>query len=128
MLWRMRWALSMAAGVLLFAGTAAAGEADVVGVDVKPTAGGRYRFLVTVRHADEGWSHYADRWEVIGPDDTVLATRVLRHPHVEEQPFTRGLPDVEIPRDIERVTIRAHDSEHGFGGEEVAVDLPDRKD
>jgi hypothetical protein len=51
------------------------------------TGSGVYRFSVTVRHADEGWDHYADRWEVLTSDGTLLATRTLYHPHVNEQPF-----------------------------------------
>ena len=83
---------------------------------------------MTVSHTDEDWNHYADRWEVLAPDGSVLATRVLRHPHVDQQPFTRELANVEIPGDIPRVTVRARDSEHAYGGAEVAVTLPDRKE
>ena len=68
---------------------ALAGEADVVGVEVTKQGQGRFRFDVTVRHADEGWDHYADRWEVLGPDGAALGVRELAHPHVNEQPFTR---------------------------------------
>ena len=39
-----------------------------------PEGSGRWRFDVTVRHADEGWDHYADKWDVVAPDGTVLAT------------------------------------------------------
>ena len=102
------------------------GEADVVKVVVRQEGDGRYGFAVTVRHADSGWKHYADRWEVVGPDGTVLASRVLAHPHVGEQPFTRSLSGVAIPAGIGRVSIRAHDTVHGLGGEEVAVKLPQR--
>ncbi len=77
-----------------------------------------------VRHADEGWKHYADRWEVLSPEGELLATRVLRHPHVEEQPFTRALSGVKIPLSVEKVRIRARDSVHGYGGEEVEIELP----
>lgn len=34
-----------------------AGEADVVAVEVAKQRDGKYRFDVTVRHADEGWEH-----------------------------------------------------------------------
>ncbi len=81
------------------------------------------RFEVTVRHADEGWEHYADRWEVLAPDGRVLATRVLLHPHVTEQPFTRALGGVAIPGDVERVRLRAHDRIHGFGGRELELPI-----
>lgn len=106
------------------ASTTQAGEADVLDVAVEAGAGGLYRFEVTVRHADEGWDHYADRWEVLTPDGEVLATRVLHHPHENEQPFTRSLGGVEVPDGLSRVVVRARDSVHGFGGQERTVDLP----
>jgi len=80
-------------------------------------------FVVTVRHADEGWNHYANAWEVVAPDGTVLATRVLEHPHVDEQPFTRELRGVVIPAGVVSVRIRARDSVHGYGGREVVVPI-----
>ena len=54
--------------MMLVPGEAMAGEADVVDVEVSKQGDGRFRFDVTVRHADEGWDHYADRWEVLGLD------------------------------------------------------------
>ena len=64
--------------VLFFsAAPASAGEADVEGVKVRVTAKDAYAFDVTVRHADEGWQHYADRWEVLAPDGAALGTRKL---------------------------------------------------
>ena len=108
------------------AGAASAGEADVLSVDVSCDSGLVCRFDVTVRHADAGWSHYADRWEVLSPDGEVLATRVLAHPHDNEQPFTRSLTNVSIPEGLRQVTVRARDSMHGYGGDEVVVDLPGR--
>jgi len=101
-----------------------AGEADVVAVEVSRSAPGTYRFDVTVRHADSGWDHYADRWEVVAPDGSVLATRTLAHPHDQEQPFTRSLGGVKIPAAIDRATLRAHDSVHAYGGATIRVDLP----
>ena len=101
-----------------------AGEADVVEVDIKKTGGDTYFFKVTVKHADEGWDHYANKWAVVAPDDTVLGTRTLYHPHVDEQPFTRSLSDVKIPASITEVTVRAHDSVHKYGGETVKVAVP----
>ncbi|SDR33299.1 hypothetical protein [Pseudovibrio sp. Tun.PSC04-5.I4] len=108
----------------IFASTAYAGEADVVGVDVRKESAGTYRFDVAVKHADEGWDHYADAWEVLGADGTIIAVRVLAHPHVNEQPFTRTLSGVKIPEGIDTVTIRAKDSVHGYGGKEISVVLP----
>jgi len=99
-----------------------AGPADVVAAAAHCKAS-LCDFRVTVRHADEGWKHYANAWEVIAPDGSILATRVLRHPHVDEQPFTRELKGVRLPAGITSVRIRARDSLHGFGGEEAVVEL-----
>ena len=88
----MKKVLSLAGimGGMMLASGAYAGGSDVV--DVKVTGSGEnFRFSVTVEHADEGWDHYADRWEVVSEDGkTVYGTRVLAHPHVNEQPFTRS--------------------------------------
>ena len=111
--------------VLLLAASAAwAGEADVIEVDVKQTGRDSYFFKVTVRHADEGWDHYANKWDVVAPDGTVLGTRTLFHPHVDEQPFTRSLSDVKISESITEVTVRAHDSVHDYGGKTIEVAIP----
>jgi hypothetical protein len=121
----MRAAVGFLAAALLLqgAGLAMAGEADVVAVEAVKESAGTWRFDVTVAHADEGWDHYADRWEVLAPDGRVLGTRVLLHPHVGEQPFTRSLAGVAIPEEIDGVTVRAHDSVHDYGGAEVTVEL-----
>jgi hypothetical protein len=100
-----------------------ADAADVRNAQADCTADRVCRFTVAIRHADTGWKHYADRFEVLGPDDRVIATRVLRHPHVHEQPFIRTLEDVVIPEAIDEVTVRAHDSVHGFAGREVKVKI-----
>ena len=103
---------------------ALAGEADVLDVDVSCNSDSVCRFDVTVKHKDKGWKHYANRWEVLSPDGEVLATRVLLHPHVNEQPFTRSLTNVEIPGDLVEVVVRAHDLVHEYGGKEFVVKLP----
>jgi hypothetical protein len=109
----------------MFSSAAAiAGEADVVGVDAVQQSDGAWRFSVTLRHADEGWDHYADRWDVVGPEGTVYGERVLLHPHVNEQPFTRSLSGVAVPEGIDEVIVRAHDSMHALGGTELIVNLP----
>lgn len=99
-----------------------AGQTDVVDVKVQCTH--TCTFNVTLKHADSGWDHYANRWEVLAPDGSVLGTRVLYHPHVNEQPFTRSLSGVKIPAGVKQVTIRGSDSKHGFGGIEKQVTLP----
>ena len=110
--------------LFIIATAAYAGEADVIKVDVKRTGGDTYFFKVTVRHEDEGWDHYANKWDVVAPDGTILGTRTLYHPHVDEQPFTRSLSDVKISESITEVTIRAHDSVHEYGGKTMSVANP----
>ena len=108
---------------LVAATPAGAGQADVVAVEAVSEGAGIWRFHVTVAHGDTGWGHYADKWDVVTPDGAVLGTRVLLHPHEAEQPFTRSLGGVDIPAGIDAVVLRAHDSEHGYGGKEMRVDL-----
>lgn len=117
--------LAAGAGLVLFIGstTAFAGEADVVDANARKN-GGNWHFDVTVAHADTGWDHYANAWDVVGPDGTVYGTRELLHPHVDEQPFTRSLSGVVIPEGVNQVTVRARDSVHGYGGREFTLELP----
>lgn len=113
---------TLLAVAVLAAQGARAGEADVLEVKAKCKED-KCRFLVTVRHDDEGWSHYANRWEVLDMEGNVLTTRVLTHPHVNEQPFARGKDWTAIPAEIKRVRVRAHDSVHEYGGKTVEIDL-----
>ena len=108
----------------IYANTVLAGEADVLTAEVINEGDARYTFEVTVQHDDTGWDHYADRWEIMKPDGTVIAIRVLRHPHVKEQPFTRRLNFVQIADDIEEVIIRAHCLVDEFGGKQLTVKVP----
>jgi len=111
--------------VLFLVGTvASAGEVDVKAVSFSQAPDGSYRFEVTLQHADAGLDHYADRWEVLTPDGNIIATRTLYHPHVNEQPFTRGLSGVKLPEGVRQVVVRGHDSVHGYGGRERRVELP----
>lgn len=113
---------ALAGALAINPGLALAGEADVVGVRISQR-GNAYHFSVTVRHADAGWEHYANNWEIVAPDGTVLDTRVLAHPHDNEQPFTRSLGSVQIPPGVTKVRVRAHDKVHGHGGREMEVDI-----
>ena len=99
-----------------------AGEADVLSAKVEHAGDNFYRFIVTVQHDDEGWDHFAKAWEVLSPDGDLLGSRILRHPHINEQPFTRTLT-VSIPDNIHQVTIRAYDLVHKFGGKELTIEI-----
>jgi hypothetical protein len=102
----------------------ATGCADVVDVGLNREDSGSYRFEVTVLSADTGEEKYADRWEVRAPDGTVLGARVLTHPHVDEQPFTRSQSGISIPDEVSTVTVVARDSVEGFCGEALEVEVP----
>jgi len=114
----------LAAFLLLLPTVAVAGEADVVEASARQASDGTWTITATVRHEDEGWVHFADAFEALAPDGTVLGVRTLAHPHVDEQPFTRSLTGVVIPAEITRIRVRAHDNVHGYGGAELTVDLP----
>ena len=118
--------MGLAVGAVLLAGPALGGEVEVVKAEARLAAGGAYAFSVTLRHADEGWKHYANKWVVLAPDGRVLGERVLLHPHVDEQPFTRGLSAVKVPAGIGSVSIRAHDLKHGASARTLEVKLPGR--
>ncbi len=82
-------------------------------------------FHVALRHADTGWNHYANHWRILSPDGVELGRRVLLHPHVDEQPFTRSLSGVVIPEDVSAVIVEAHDSVHEYGGKRQKARIPD---
>jgi len=107
-----------------------AGNADVLTVEAVQTAADAWTFTVTVEHPDTGWDDYADGWDVVLPDGTVAKpnpadafTRVLLHPHENEQPFTRSQSGIVLPEGVTEVRVRAHDLVDGYGGKEVTVDL-----
>jgi hypothetical protein len=85
---------------------------------------GTYRFDVTVSSQDTGWDKYADAWEVRDSSGNVLGVRVLTHPHVDEQPFTRSLSQVMIPAGVGELVVAARDSVDGFCGEEFTLAVP----
>ena len=106
------------------------GNADVIYVKAFQNNDESWNFQVTVSHLDTGWDDYADGWDVFLEDGTILKpdpssnfTRLLLHPHENEQPFTRNQNNIQIPKQIDKVFVRAHDSVDGFGGKEVTVDL-----
>lgn len=108
----------------LISHSAFAGKADVVDGKITALGDGRYRIDATVLHADTGWDHYADRWDVLTIDGKVLGVRELAHPHENEQPFTRSLT-LEIPAGVSTVVLQANDSVHGLGGETFELQVPE---
>jgi len=105
-------------------------DANVTHVRTVRGDDGSWTFHVTIEHPDTGWEDYADGWDVVTPDGTVLKvnpdgpfTRLLLHPHETEQPFTRSQSGITIPTSVTQVRVRAHDIVDGFGGQEILIDL-----
>ena len=105
-------AATMAAAACTSADAPCAGNnADVVGVTTSG-GGGSATFAVSIRSDETGCQCYADWWEVVGLDGSLIQRRILLHPHENEQPFTRSGDTVQLADDL-YVIIRAH--MHGGG-------------
>ncbi len=122
---RLNKANALAAGLLTLTvlNTAHADDVKILAADFHSSGGNRWSLNVTLKHGDTGWDHYADNWRVVDGKGNLLGDRVLYHPHVEEQPFTRGLGGVNVPEDITTVYIEAHDKVHGWTPNRLKVDL-----
>ena len=75
--------------VLLFSTAIFANDVEIVKV-VLTSQTGTWRADVTLKHADEGWKHYADGWRLVDGNGNEIGMRKLYHPHVNEQPGTRS--------------------------------------
>ncbi len=73
-----------------------------------------YTFNVGIESPDKGCDQYANWWEVITEDGTLLYRRVLAHSHVNEQPFIRSGGPVKI-NETQKIYIRAHMNTSGYG-------------
>ncbi len=117
--------MSLATGFLMLSvfNSANAGDVRILAADFHETGDNLWSVDVTLKHHDTGWDHYADNWRVVDDKGKILGDRVLYHPHVMEQPFTRSLSNVKIPKDTQTVYIEAHDKVHGWTQKRLAVDL-----
>lgn len=120
---RQWWIYLSGALIALFSVEALAGDVSVEFARFDARGGGDWQVSVTLRHADTGWDHYADAWRVVTEDGSIIGTRTLFHPHVDEQPFTRSLSGLRLPADVTRVYVEAHDKVHGWSADRVEVDL-----
>ena len=116
-------ALAASLFALTLLNMAHADDIEILTADFHHNGGDHWSVKVTLKHDDKGWDHYADNWRVVDGEGNMLGDRVLHHPHVDEQPFTRGLSDVKIPEGITTVYIEAHDKVHGWTPNRLKVDL-----
>ncbi len=110
--------------LLLLASPALAEEPVIEDIAVTRTGDNTFRFSVTIRHPDTGWEHYADGWRILDMDGNELGVRILYHPHVNEQPFTRSLDGVVIPAGTTQVQVQARDLPAGWNADTTVVTLP----
>jgi hypothetical protein len=104
---------------------AGSGCADVIDATVSDD-GGTFTVSATISSADTGWEKYADAWQLWDADGNVIGERVLTHPHVDEQPFTRSQSGIVIPDGLTEVTVAARDLVAGFCGELFTLEVPGR--
>ncbi|MBX3686582.1 MAG: hypothetical protein KF909_10630 [Rhodocyclaceae bacterium] len=127
-----RLAVSVAIGLAAMAGLANAADApaqehpDILAAKVRSTSDGTFDFDVTVSSPYDTPQRYADAFRVMGKDGEVYGERTLFHDHATEQPFTRDLYNVKIPREVRMVVIQGRDQRFGYGGKTVEVLLPGR--
>ena len=99
---------------------------DVVAVKVRASGADRFDFDVTVSSPYDTPKRYADGFRVLTRERAVLGERKLLHEHADEQPFTRDLAGVKVPRGVRAVVVQARDQRSGYGGKTVEVILPGR--
>ena len=95
---------------------------DVLEATARQDGDGTWTFAATLSSPYDSPERYADAWRVVGPDGTVYGIRELAHDHAGEQPFTRDHSGIEIPDDVEVVTVEGRDQISGWGG--ATVDVP----
>jgi hypothetical protein len=108
---------------LIVFNAANAGDVKILAADFHSSNDNTWLVKVTLEHNDSGWDHYADNWRVVDAEGNVLGYRLLQHPHVNEQPFTRDLAGVKVPDGITTIYIKAHDKVHGWTKNNLKVDL-----
>ena len=123
----INWLLTLFVSVAVstFSVAVNSSEVDIINV-VLTQQSGTWRADVTLNHGDTGWEHYADGWRLVDEQGNVLGNRVLHHPHVNEQPFTRSLGGINIPENTKTIFVEAHDLNRGWSKNRVKVDMQNR--
>ena len=109
--------------VLALSHSSKANDINILAAAIIHQSHGEYLVNVKLEHHDTGWQHYADEWRLVDNEGNILGTRVLQHPHVHEQPFTRSLSNVKLSSELQAVFIEAHDKVHGWTKNHLIIDL-----
>ncbi len=104
--------------------TSGARYPTVLEAELTPEGEGTYDVAVTISSEYDSPERYADGWRVLDPSGEVLGEHELAHDHAGEQPFTRTQTGLEIADGVETVTVEGRDSENGYGGKTVDVEVP----
>lgn len=99
---------------------------DVLAAKVRPAGTDTFDFDVTISSPYDTPRRYTDAFRVTGTDGAIYGERKLLHDHADEQPFTRDLYGVKVPRAVRRVVVQAADQRYGYGGKSVEIALPGR--
>jgi hypothetical protein len=99
---------------------------DVLAAKVRPAGTDTFDFDVTISSPYDTPQRYADAFRVTGRDGAIYGERKLLHDHADEQPFTRDLYGVKVPRAVRSVVVQAADQRSGYGGKSVEIALPGR--
>jgi len=89
-------------------------QANITAVKTQRTIDA-YTFVVTIKSDETGCEQYANWWEVLSEEGTLLYRRILVHSHPNTQPFTRsgGILNIK-PNEV--VYVRAHMNTLGYVG------------
>jgi len=120
------WVAAMAFESAQASGLVAQKYPDVVKVAVRAHGADRFDFDVTLSSPYDTAERYADAFKAMSKEGSVYGERILWHDHADEQPFTRDLYNVTIPRGVREVVIQSRDKLYGYGGKTVEVKLPGR--
>ena len=94
----IRMALTTALLAATVAIAAEVDEGETVVAAARQVTDGRYRFSVTLRHADTGLDHSADKWDVVAPGGRVLGARGAPSPRGRAAVHSQSFGRTECPR------------------------------
>lgn len=97
---------------------------DVLAVVLAGDDAGGWSLEVTLSSEYDSPERYADGWRVLDDDGEVLGEHTLTHDHAGEQPVTRTQTGLEIPEDVDVVTVEGSDTDNGYGGATLEVKVP----